>query len=249
MIRHVELYKKWIRLRIGHKYRLLLVKGNYRWGQTFWWDSKTRYPVSQKVWLDWRPGPTDRWTQSVCKKGHRVDQIFGVGVIRFHPLQTSTKQSKICENNMEKKRQGYSVAGMLNPWISEASQMKADRRGWQLRRGYREQFQSRRTSERADAKLPIFISLTSLLYTTLVRFCYFCFRIFSTALSIFGEVDKKDGTKPETLVVRCVLFAYALCSSVSGTGSYAGETTVYGCLMGRMSRKHIIFSTDGKCFF
>ena len=97
--------------------------------------------------------------------------------------------------------------------------MKADRRGWKLRRAYREQFQSRRTTERADA----FIGLTSLLYTTLVRFCQFCFRIFSTGLSIFGAVDKKDWTKPETFVVRCVLFAYALCSSVSGI---AGLTRV-----------------------
>ena len=32
------------------------------------------------------------------------------------------------------------------------------------------------------------------------------------------ERMKTDGANPENLVVRCALFAYALCSSVSGTG-------------------------------
>ena len=37
---------------------------------------------------------TVRWTQSVCKKGTTYDQIFGMGAIRFHPLQKSTKLTK-----------------------------------------------------------------------------------------------------------------------------------------------------------
>ena len=44
--------------------------------------------------------------KAYAKKDTGVDQIFGVGIIRFHPLQTSTKQTKICENKMEKKDKG-----------------------------------------------------------------------------------------------------------------------------------------------
>ena len=38
-----------------------------------------------------RPGPTDRWPQSVCKKDTSDDLSFGVCVIRFHPLQKIDK--------------------------------------------------------------------------------------------------------------------------------------------------------------
>ena len=68
----------------------------------------------------------------------------------------------------------------------------------------------------SSVKLLIFICLTSLL--SLVRSFPFCFRKCSTFWSILKRI-KTDGDNPETLVVRCVLFAYALCSSVGGTGA------------------------------
>ena len=43
---------------------------------------------------------------SVCKKDTADDQSFGVGVIRFHLLQKSTKLTEIRENKMEKNGQG-----------------------------------------------------------------------------------------------------------------------------------------------
>ena len=67
-------------------------------------------------------------------------------------LQKSIHMSKICESKMEKKGQWKCVAGMLNRRILEAWRMKVAGRGWQLWRGYREQFQSRRIAERADAE-------------------------------------------------------------------------------------------------
>ena len=56
------------------------------------------------------------------------DQSFGVGAIRFHPLQEIDKLSKICENKMEKNGQGKYIEGILNR-ISEVWRMKADRLG------------------------------------------------------------------------------------------------------------------------
>ena len=72
----------------------------------------------------------------------------------------------------------------------------------------------------SSAKIPTFIYLTSLLQTTLVRSFPLWFRDFSTVLICrrFLERMKTDDTNPETLVVRCVLFAYASCTSVSGAG-------------------------------
>ena len=70
----------------------------------------------------------------------------------------------------------------------------------------------------------IFICLTSLLHTASVCYFPFCFRKFSTVFSILERM-KTDGANPETLVVRCVFFTYALCSSISGTRAL--DTLVY----------------------
>ena len=59
--------------------------------------------------------------------------------------------------------------------------------------------------------------LISLIHITFVRpfpFCCANFRQFCR----FLELMKTNRANPETLVVRCIVFAYALCSSVSGTG-------------------------------
>ena len=52
------------------------------------------------------PGPTDRLTQSLRKEDTADDQSFGVGVIRFHLLQKSTKSVENLRTQMEKNVQG-----------------------------------------------------------------------------------------------------------------------------------------------
>ena len=68
-------------------------------------------------------------------------------------------------------------------------------------------------------ELPIFICLTSLLHTTFVRSFPFCVRKFST-ICRFLERMKTDDANPETVAVRCVLFAYALFHRSVGPGLY-----------------------------
>ena len=52
------------------------------------------------------PVPLTDKHKAYAKKITADDQIFGVGAINFHPLQKSTKLSKLCENQMEKNGQG-----------------------------------------------------------------------------------------------------------------------------------------------
>ena len=66
----------------------------------------------------------------------------------------------------------------------------------------------------SSARLPMNIRLTSPLHTTHVRYFPFCFRKFCP----FLERMKTDGATREILLVRCVLYAYVLCPSASGTG-------------------------------
>ena len=71
----------------------------------------------------------------------------------------------------------------------------------------------------SSVKLPIFICLTSLLHTTFVRSLPFCFRKFLTIFSIFGA-DENRWHQPRNFRRLCVIFADALCSSVSWTGPF-----------------------------
>ena len=52
------------------------------------------------------PVPLTNEHKAYAKEDTADDKSFGVGVIRFHPFQKSTNPSKICENKMEKNRQG-----------------------------------------------------------------------------------------------------------------------------------------------
>lgn len=66
----------------------------------------------------------------------------------------------------------------------------------------------------SSARLPMNVRLTSLLHTTHVRSFPYCFRQFCP----FLERMKTDGATSEILLVRCVLYAYVLRPSASGTG-------------------------------
>ena len=66
----------------------------------------------------------------------------------------------------------------------------------------------------SSAMFPLIICWISTLYTTLVRY-FLIFRQFCW----FLEWMKTNYTNLKALVVRCVVFAYVLCSLVSETGS------------------------------
>ena len=79
--------------------------------------------------------------------GTADDQIFGVGTNRFHPLQKSTKMSKICENRMEKNGQG-NVKQMNIGSLADESGLK---RMTTPMGTYQGKFQGRLIAERVDA--------------------------------------------------------------------------------------------------
>ena len=66
----------------------------------------------------------------------------------------------------------------------------------------------------SSAKLPMLICLNPMLQTTLVRFLFHFVLANFRQFCRFLERMKTDDANPETFV----LFAYALCSSISGTG-------------------------------
>ena len=86
-----------------------------------------------------------------------------------------------------------------------------------------------------SVKLLILICLTSLLNTTLaiVRCFPFCFRKLSKLCRLLEQM-KTDYANHESLVVRCVLFSYYLCLSISKTEPLgkAGRETNITCALG-----------------
>ena len=92
-------------------------------------------------------------TKRMQKRTQRTTKFLGLASSVFIRCKHQQYCRIFAKTKWKRKDKGIlAVAGtsMLNRWISEAWQMKADRKGWQLRRGYRGQFLSRRIAERAD---------------------------------------------------------------------------------------------------